>query len=41
LFAGYALASVLMIGASVMELLYGIDAEGKSLEAISDPLSAG
>ena len=38
---GYALASALMLLAAVMEVRLGVDAEGKSLESIADPLSAG
>jgi hypothetical protein len=37
--AGYALAAALLIIAAVTELILGIDAEGKSLESIADPLS--
>jgi MFS family permease len=37
---GYGLAALLMIGAAIVEAIYGIDAEGKSLESIADPLSA-
>ena len=37
---GYAVAAVLMLGAAVTEVFLGVDAEGKSLEAIADPLSA-
>jgi len=36
---GYALAALLMIGAGVVEAFIGIDAEGKSLESIAEPLS--
>jgi MFS family permease len=39
--AGYGLAAILLLGAAVMELKFGIDAEGKSLESIADPLSSG
>jgi hypothetical protein len=28
-----------MIGAAVVEVFFGIDAEGKSLESIAEPLS--
>ena len=38
--AGYALAAALLLTAAVTELLLGIDAEGKSLESIADPLSS-
>jgi MFS family permease len=38
LFAGYALASALMIGAAAIARIYGVDAEGRSLEALTaDP----
>eukprot|EP01102_Stenamoeba_stenopodia_P003118 TRINITY_DN13048_c0_g1_i1.p1 TRINITY_DN13048_c0_g1~~TRINITY_DN13048_c0_g1_i1.p1 ORF type:complete len:517 (+),score=97.00 TRINITY_DN13048_c0_g1_i1:97-1647(+) len=37
---GYAIAAVLMFLASFIELIWGIDAEGKSLEEIAAPLSA-
>ena len=39
--AGYAVASLLLLLAAIAELKFGIDAEGKSLESIADPLSAG
>jgi MFS family permease len=38
--AGYAVAALLLLLAAVAELKFGIDAEGKSLESIADPLSA-
>jgi hypothetical protein len=38
---GYLLAAVLMIGAAIVEAFFGVDAEGRSLEDIADPLSAG
>ena len=38
--AGYAVAGVLMLAGAVMEIWLGIDAEGKSLEDIAEPLSA-
>jgi hypothetical protein len=38
--AGYGVSAVLLMLAAVAELKYGIDAEGKSLESIADPLSA-
>jgi MFS family permease len=41
LVGGYLLASVLMIGAAAIEAIFGIDAEGRSLEEIAGPLSAG
>ncbi len=37
---GYLLAAILMIGAAIVEALFGVDAEGRSLEDIADPLSA-
>ena len=36
---GYAAAAVLMIAAAGVEAKLGIDAEGKSLESIAEPLS--
>ena len=36
---GYLLAAVLMAGAGLVEVFFGIDAEGKSLESVADPLS--
>jgi MFS family permease len=38
--AGYALAAALLQTAAGTELMLGIDAEGKSLESIADPLSS-
>ena len=38
--AGYALAAALLLAAAATELVLGIDAEGKSLESIADPLSS-
>ncbi len=37
---GYFIAAGLLIGAAVIEAFFGIDAEGRSLEQIADPLSA-
>jgi MFS family permease len=37
---GYAAAAVLMLFAAGVEIKFGIDAEGKSLESIAEPLSA-
>jgi MFS family permease len=37
---GYAIAALLLLFAAATELKLGIDAEGKSLERIADPLSA-
>jgi MFS family permease len=39
LFFGYCGAALLMLAAAVMELRFGVDAEGRSLEQIADPLS--
>ena len=36
---GYGIAALLLLLAAVTELKFGIDAEGKSLESIADPLS--
>jgi MFS family permease len=41
LFAGYALAAVLMCAAGGVALVAGVDAERKPLEAVAAPLSAG
>jgi MFS family permease len=38
--AGYTLAAVLLALAGVMEILFGVDAEQKSLESIASPLSS-
>jgi MFS family permease len=38
--AGYGLAAALLLLAAVIELKFGVDAEGKSLESIADPLSS-
>ena len=40
LFGGYVFAALLMMVAAALEAVWGIAAEGKSLEAISEPLSA-
>ena len=37
---GYAAAGVLMVGGAVTEAAIGVDAEGKSLESVADPLSS-
>jgi len=37
---GYVLAALLLLIAAVTEVRFGIDAEGKSLESIADPLSS-
>jgi MFS family permease len=39
--SGYVLAAALLLIAAGTELKFGIDAEGKSLESIADPLSSG
>lgn len=36
---GYAFAGVLLLAAALLEWLHGVDAEGKSLESIAEPLS--
>ena len=40
LFWGYVFAAVLMLGAAGLEAVWGVAAEGKSLEDVSEPLSA-
>jgi MFS family permease len=37
---GYALAALLLAAAGVTEIFLGVDAEGRSLEAISEPLAS-
>jgi MFS family permease len=37
--AGYAIAAILMLIAAVVELAFGVDAEQRSLESITEPLS--
>jgi MFS family permease len=39
--AGYAIAAALLLIAAFTEWQYGIDAEGRSLEHIANPLSSG
>jgi MFS family permease len=39
--SGYGLAALLLIVAAITEWKFGIDAEGKSLESIAEPLSGG
>jgi hypothetical protein len=39
-FYGYVFAAVLMVGAAVIALVYGVAAERKSLEQVARPLSA-
>ncbi len=41
IFYGYLICGVLMIGAAIVELAIGVDAERKSLEDIASPLSSG
>jgi len=36
---GYLIAALLLLAAAVTELRFGVDAEGKSLESIAEPLS--
>jgi MFS family permease len=40
-FYGYLICGALMIGAAIVELAIGVDAERKSLEDIASPLSVG
>ena len=40
LFYGYLFAAALMIGAGIMEAIWGVAAEGRSLEDVSEPLSS-
>jgi MFS family permease len=40
LFYGYVFAASLMLGAGFLEAIWGVAAEGKSLEDVSEPLSA-
>lgn len=37
---GYIAAALLMLGAAATEFMIGVDAEGKSLESVADPLSS-
>jgi hypothetical protein len=37
---GYTIATVLMLVAAAAEFKFGIDAEGRSLESIAEPLSS-
>jgi MFS family permease len=39
--AGYAFAAILMIAAAVCEVVLGVEAAGKSLEDVAQPLSGG
>ena len=40
LFLGYSLAAALMIGAAVLEILIGVNAEQRGLEELAPPLSS-
>jgi MFS family permease len=40
LFIGYLIGAAVMIGGGIVEVLFGINAEGKSLEAVTPPLTA-
>ena len=40
LFGGYVFAAALMLGAATLQAIWGVAAEGKSLEEVSEPLSA-
>jgi MFS family permease len=40
LFVGYSVSAVLMVVAGIVEFIWGVDAERKSLEAVARPLSA-
>jgi MFS family permease len=40
LFAGYALAAALMVGAAAITSVLGVAAEGRALEDVAAPLSA-
>jgi hypothetical protein len=40
LFLGYVLAAVLMFGAAIVEMIYGVKAERTGLEELAAPLSA-
>jgi hypothetical protein len=37
---GYVAAAILMLGAALIEAVYGIDAEGRSLEKIAEPANS-
>jgi hypothetical protein len=39
-FTGYLVGSALMLGAAIVAGIWGVDAEGKSLESVATPLSA-
>lgn len=39
-FFGYCGAALLMMAAAIMELRFGVNAEGRALEEIAEPLSA-
>jgi hypothetical protein len=40
LFIGYLLGAVIMAAGGVIELIFGINAEGQSLESVTKPLSS-
>ena len=40
LFIGYLIGAVIMIVGGIVEILFGVNAEGKSLESVAQPLSA-
>jgi MFS family permease len=40
-FVGYLIGAVLMLAAAVAQALFGVAAEGKSLESVAQPLSSG
>ena len=40
LFIGYLIGAVIMILGGIVEVLFGVDAEGQSLESVAQPLSA-
>ncbi len=40
LFGGYVFAALLMLGAAALQAIWGVAAEGKALEEISEPLSS-
>ena len=41
LFIGYLVGGAIMVVGGLVEIVFGIDAEGKSLEEITDPLTSG
>jgi len=40
LFIGYLIGAVIMILGGVVEILFGVNAEGQALESVAEPLSA-